>query len=69
MTPCDLRNLRRALGMTQQELAAALGFSEQAVYYWESGKRRIRPYVEKAIASLHDKARRAEGNPAGQGSA
>jgi DNA-binding transcriptional regulator YiaG len=52
MTPRDLRNLRRALGMTQQELAAALGVSEQSIYYWESGRRRIRPVVEKALMPL-----------------
>jgi transcriptional regulator with XRE-family HTH domain len=36
------RAIRRAAGVSQQELADAIGVSRQAVSYWEAGLRRPR---------------------------
>lgn len=36
-------------GLTQTQLAELLGYTKQAVNYWESGKRPIPMVVKKAI--------------------
>ena len=49
MTREELRELRTALGLTQQDLAVALGFCVASVANWESGRRGISPTVEATI--------------------
>ena len=51
----DLRELRRELNLTQQTLAVRLGVAVTTVYRWESGKRRIPPYLAPAIRELKEK--------------
>lgn len=47
-----LRTLREAKGMTQKELADALGRSQQAIHFWETG-RQSPPYdVLPALAAV-----------------
>ncbi|MFZ9960627.1 MAG: helix-turn-helix domain-containing protein [Candidatus Limnocylindrus sp.] len=57
MTFADyIRASREALGMTQAQLAAALGISQSTLEKWESGIRRPRPIsrwaVEARLAEL-----------------
>lgn len=39
LTPEAIRGLRQRLGLTQEQLAARLGCSTQAVSFWERGTR------------------------------
>ena len=52
MTPHELRSARRALHLTQAELAAELGVTMGTVYDWEKGLRPIRRMVDLAIDTL-----------------
>ncbi len=40
-----IKELREKAGMTQKELASALGITQQSVYYYESGERDIKASV------------------------
>ncbi len=42
-----LKELREEKGLTQEELAEAIGYSDVSIYYWETGKRL--PYLDTAI--------------------
>ena len=52
MTPDELRSTRRALKLTQAELAAELGVTMGTVYEMEKGLRPIRRMVELAMQTL-----------------
>lgn len=41
MTPEDLRARRKALGLSQQKLAEALGVTQHTVSRWEEGKMKL----------------------------
>ena len=52
-SPDEIRQAREALGMTQEELAAALGLSRrQTVTAWETGDRSPPPYLRLALERL-----------------
>lgn len=70
MTPLELKEARRTLGMTQRELAEALEldgpFAKDSVRRWENGKRAISGPVRVAVRYMlahHKLATRAQ-NPA-----
>jgi len=55
MTPAEVRAARLALGMTQEQLAAALrmgGDGKRAVRRWEAGDREISGPATVAIQAL-----------------
>ncbi len=48
----ELRERRRRLGLTQAQLAEALGVTTRAVGKWEAGDAPIAPSIELAIRYL-----------------
>jgi transcriptional regulator with XRE-family HTH domain len=52
MTPNELRTIRKMLGLTQAELAAALGLGRMAVVRLEAGKWPIQPYVADKLVGM-----------------
>ena len=52
MTPAALTAARVALGLTQGQLAAALGVGRKTVNRWECGTCRIPPMVGLALETL-----------------
>jgi len=52
MRPDELRMLRRQLGLTQAELAAALRVTMNTVARWEQGRHAISPLAEGALSLL-----------------
>lgn len=51
MTPTDLRTARKTLGLTQKQLAEALGLTRISITRYEAG-RAIPLYIELAIREL-----------------
>lgn len=56
MTAAELRAHRRALGLSQLQLARALGVDHSTVFRWEQGTRAVPPLLALALEAL---ARRA----------
>lgn len=56
MTGSELRSERKALGLTQRQIAKALGVSLTAVAYWERGERPMPPWMPLAIEGLKGRA-------------
>ena len=52
MTPDELKLARSVLGMTQAQLAKELEVSEDAVRYWETGRRPIRKTVATTVLHI-----------------
>ncbi len=52
MTALQIRDLRLALGMTQNELARQIGTSVRAVQSWEQGWRRPTGIAEHVLLTL-----------------
>jgi transcriptional regulator with XRE-family HTH domain len=52
MTPDDLRAYRKRLGITQTQLAEALGLSRRAIIRYEDGTRPIPRPVELACETI-----------------
>ena len=50
--PSPIRAARIAAGMTQQQLADALGIAQQSVTRWETGEREPRVSTLKRIAAV-----------------
>ncbi len=49
-----IKEARRKQGMTQSDLAEAVGVTKRAVIYWEGGKRNISlEYADKVFKALH----------------
>ena len=57
MKPENLITTRKALGMTQEELAIALGTTRTSIARYECRQRRIPPMLEVALAKLAEPAR------------
>lgn len=49
-----LQELRKEIGLTQRELGEKLGFSNQTVSFWESGKREPDLNAMRKIAQFFD---------------
>ncbi len=69
MTREEIKSLREALGMSQEDLAAAVGVRGQTVWRWEAG--RSKP-SRLALVKLHEIAKigtggRSGDEPKGQG--
>lgn len=56
MTPTDLYQRRRALGMKQIELAVVLGVHEITVSRWERGEVPIPPFLHLALWAVEHNA-------------
>lgn len=54
MKPADLKQWRAARAMTQARLAAILGVTDRAIRMWESGARKIPPYLWLALRAIDD---------------
>lgn len=62
MTPAELTSARKALGLTQEALAIAIGVSGgRTVRKWEAGDRAIPQSVAKLVAILVKKRKPKEG--------
>lgn len=48
-----LKERRRAVGYTQQEVATVLGVDQSAIHQWEAGKTKPRKYHLAALAKLY----------------
>ena len=58
MTPLELTTTRTAMGLSQVDLAKALGVSRQIVWRWEQGKVPVPPWLHLALQGLHCAASR-----------
>jgi len=52
MTPADLRAWRKTAGLSQSELASALGVAVMTVSRWERGQREIPSFLHLALKAL-----------------
>lgn len=57
MTPTGVRRIRRDLGLTQEQLAQALGVDRVTVARWELGLRAIPEPTARLVRLLHAGAR------------
>ena len=56
MTPTEVKDLRKSLNMTQQELANVIGVDRVTVANWETGRKRPSPLAQRQLARLNRKA-------------
>jgi len=57
MTPTGLKRIRRELGLTQEQLARALGVDRVSVARWEGGTYRITEPMARLIQRIAAEAR------------
>jgi transcriptional regulator with XRE-family HTH domain len=57
MTPTGLKRIRRALGLTQERLARALGVDRVTVARWEGGTYRITEPIVRLVQRIAAEAR------------
>lgn len=62
-TDIDVRALREALGMTQEEFARAVGVSFTTVSRWERGRGTPSPLALRRLAELRDQLSDQESRP------
>jgi DNA-binding transcriptional regulator YiaG len=55
MTPNEVVKLRKALGLTQTELAARMGTTATTVYRWETGRARVTAPMALLLKTLKKK--------------
>jgi DNA-binding XRE family transcriptional regulator len=48
----ELKRWRERFSYTQEELARALGVYQETIARWETGKRKIPPYLHLALEAL-----------------
>lgn len=58
MTPRRIKAMRKAMGLTQQDMASVLGFSFVSLNRWENGRTAMSPWTE-VIFDLLDEALRS----------
>lgn len=58
MTPHQIGQLRKALGLTQQQLADTIGARRYTVSRWETGEHTPRGGYLKALMELEKKAKK-----------
>ena len=63
--PEVLRYARKAIGLTQPQLAELFGVSPETVSRWETGADPFKPFVQLALATLVDVAEAAGGEDLG----
>lgn len=47
----ELTKKRKELGITQAQLAKCTGIGKRTIEAWESGERKLKPWLEKLIIS------------------
>ena len=68
MTPREILALRKALNLTQQQLADKIGAQRPTVARWEIGQNEPRGANLKALTELQAKIKTRRRKPAGKGS-
>ena len=58
MTPEQIRELRKALQLTQQQLAEKIGAQQHTVARWEAGLHEPKGAYAKALRELSEKVKR-----------
>ncbi len=54
ISPEDIKAFRASLGLSQKQLAAAIGYHDSAVSLWESGKRRPPPSLQIILDRIRE---------------
>jgi transcriptional regulator with XRE-family HTH domain len=57
MTGKQLRERRKAMGLTQEQLADILGVSPNTIARWERGEMKIPSFLSLAIETIERKAK------------
>ena len=52
----EMRELRKALGLTMRQLSLIMGRSYQVIHYWETGKTRVPAWALERLRELADAA-------------
>lgn len=52
MDKAELRAVRRRLGMSQKQLGALIGYTQQAISLMECGGQRVAPHLAKRVTAL-----------------
>ena len=55
-TPALVRDLRRRLGLTQEQLAQRAGVTYSTVNHWENGRRRPQPFLRRRLREMRAEA-------------
>jgi len=63
MNPMQLKQIRAALGWSQQRLADEMGVARNTVNRWEMGERRITAMAEKLLKTLSRECHSAAAYP------